>query len=322
MKSQWNPWAGENWSVSEEEWKNPVLPMISLGVLNYNRCVELRQTLDVLTRAVQYPYYEIIVIDNGSTDGSIEMVRSEYPQVRLHEAGGNLGVSARNIMTNKAHGKYLFHFDDDTCPGTPAMILRIVQHMEAYPDIDALSASYYRPITGLLETKGWEIYRFRGDSVKGFEGQYIVEGGVCFRLDSLRIVEGYDPAWPGCEGMDLGLQLFKKGFTTYFCPWFLTLHFISPSMRIPGRRVYVNSRQMIWVIAKHWPWPAAIPLMAAVVIRRLLAMATHRKSARYNAKGLIDGFKGMRPFLRNQPKLTWKQVWGLRRWYYGLLRWA
>src|ERR1035437_4148872 len=97
MKYEWNPWTRENWSVSEEEWNDPALPMISIGVLNYNRCTELRQTLDVLTRAVQYPNYEIIAVDNGSTDGSIQMVRSEYPQVLLYEVGQNLGVSARNI---------------------------------------------------------------------------------------------------------------------------------------------------------------------------------------------------------------------------------
>jgi GT2 family glycosyltransferase len=322
MKHEWNPWIRENWSVLEAEWNNPALPMISIGVLNYNRRAELKQTLDVLTHAVQYPNYEIVVVDNGSTDGSIDMVRLEYPQVLLYEVGQNLGVSARNNMTHLSHGKYLFNFDDDTCPGTPAMILRIVQHMEKYLDIDALSTSYYQPITGLMETKGWEIYRFRGDGIKGLEGQYVVEGGICFRLDSLKKIEGYDPAWPGCEGMDLGLQLYKKSFSTYLCPWFLTLHFISPTMRVSGRRVYVNSRQMLWVIAKHWPILAAFPLVILVVLRRTIAMTMHPKVAKHNLRGLRDGISGLPRFLRYHPKLTWKQVWGLRRWYYGLMRWA
>src|ERR1035437_3236260 len=186
MKYEWNPWTRENWSVPEEEWNDPSLPMISIGVLNYNRCSELKQTLDVITRAIQYPNYEVIVIDNGSTDGSIEMIRSEYPTVILHEVGENLGVSSRNFQTQLARGKYLFSFDDDTCPGTPAMVLRVVQHMEANPDIAVLSTSYYQPVNGLMETIGWEYYRLSADSNRGFKGIFIAEGGVCFRISTLR----------------------------------------------------------------------------------------------------------------------------------------
>ena len=189
MKYQWNPWASENWSVPESEWKDPALPFITLGVLNYNRSSELRQTLDVLTRAIQYSNYEIVVIDNGSTDGSIEMVRSEFPQALLHEVGANLGVSSRNFQTQLARGKYLFSFDDDTFPGSPAMVLRIVQHLEAHPEIDILSTTYYQPITGISETEGWEHFRFGKISELGIPGIFLVEGGACFRVNSLKKVE-------------------------------------------------------------------------------------------------------------------------------------
>jgi GT2 family glycosyltransferase len=322
MKHEWNPWTNRNWSATREEWDNADLPLVTLGVLNYNRRVELRQTLDVLTRAVQYPRYEILVVDNGSTDGSIEMVRREYPSVIIYEVGENRGVSARNFMTPLARGKYLFHFDDDTCPGSPAMVLRIVQHMEANPDIAALSTSYYQPVNGLMETIGWEDYRLAADSNRGFKGIFIVEGGVCFRISTLRKVGGYDPAWPGQEGMELGLRFLKHGYDIVFCPWFLTLHFYAASGRPHGRRAYVNSRQTIWMIAKHWPLLPAIPLWTLLVFRKLLAMAMHRDTLRDNARGLWDGFRTLRPFLRYKPKLTLKQALRLKRWYLFLFRWA
>ena len=321
MKYERNPWTVHNWSATEAERNDPLLPFITLGVLNYNRRDYLRQTLDVMTHAVQYPRYEIILIDNGSTDGSIEMVRSEFPSVIIHEVGGNRGVSARNFLTDLAKGKYLFHFDDDTCPGSPAMVLRIVQHMELYPDIDALSGIYYRPLTGWDETEGWERFRSQFIPGKGFEAHFIVEGGVCFRLDALKKVGGYDPAWQGAEGAELALQFFKQGRKMYLCPWFLTLHFIHPSNRL-GRRAYVNASHNIWMIAKHWPLPAAIPLLGLSFIRRIIAIAMHPETARDRTKGIIDGFKGIGPFLRYLPKLTWKQVFGLKRLYISLFRWA
>ena len=322
MKHEWNPWTARNWSATREEWDNADLPLVTLGVLNYNRRIELRQTLDVLTRAVQYPRYEILVVDNGSTDGSIEMVRREYPSVVLHEVGQNLGVSARNVEFELARGKYLFTFDDDTCPGTPAMVLRIVQHMEANPDIAVLSTSYYQPVNGLMETIGWEYYRLSADSNRGFKGIFIVEGGVCFRISTLRKVGGYDPAWPGQEGMELGLRFLKHGYDIVFCPWFLTLHFYAASGRPHGRRSYVNSRQTIWMIAKHWPIIVAIPMLLLLVIRRTVGMVMHPETALQNAKGLVAGFIGMPHFLSMYPKLTWRQVLCLSRFYLFLFRWG
>jgi len=323
-KIQWDP---RSWSVTNSGGSDYFLPFVTLGVLNYNRRTELRQTLDVLTQAVLYPHYEILVIDNGSTDGSIEMIQSEYPNIRLHEIGKNLGVSARNIEFQMARGKYLFMLDDDTCPGTPSTVLRIVQHLEKHPEIDALSTSYFQPITGLMETEGWEHFRRVSHPTIGFEGLYVVEGGICFRVASVKSIDGYDPAWMGAEGMEYGVHLYKMKRKLFFCPGFLTLHFISNSLRAEGRtyrghRAYVNSRQLVWMIAKHWPFLAAIPLLALLVFRRFITMVLYPALIKESYNGLRDGFKNIRVFLNRQPKLTWKQVFGLRRWYYSLYRWG
>ena len=322
MKQHWNPWISEDWAVSSKVWNATSLPLITLGVLNYNRRDDLRQTLDVLTRAVQYPRYEIIVVDNGSVDGSIDMVKAEYPTVRIHQTGRNAGVSARNYLIPIASGKYLFTYDDDTCPGSPAMILRIVQHLESHPEIDVLSTGYYQPISGVMETAGWEHYRYGGDASKGFEGIFVVEGGVCFRLDALRSVGGYDEAWLGQEGMELGLRFFQSGHGIYFCPWFMTLHFFSPSPRPKGRRAFVNSRQTIWMIAKHWRLLPRLLLYACASVRRFIAMFMHRETARDNLRGLFEGFRSVRQFSKREPKLTWWQTVKLSRFYFFLFRWA
>lgn len=323
MKSEWNPWTAHNWSAPEAEACDASLPYITLGVLNYNRCDDLRRTLDVLTHAVQYPRYEIVLIDNGSTDGSIEMARAEFPNVILHEVGKNLGVSSRNFQTQLAHGKYLFSFDDDTCPATPGMILRIVQHMEAHPEIDALSGTYYQPLTGLTETQGWELFRNGPPNAVGFSCLQIVEGGVCFRISTLRRVEGYEPSFVCyADGMDLVLQLVKINAGIYLAPAFATLHFASPVGRISNFRAYANVRNTIWAIFKHWPLPAVTVLLPVFLFRRCVAIIMHPETAKANLNGFLDGIAGSSQFVSKGPKLSWNQVFTLKRFYIALFRWA
>ncbi|HJW29031.1 MAG TPA: glycosyltransferase, partial [Saprospiraceae bacterium] len=83
------------------------LPLITLGVLSYNRKEDLRGTLDVLTAGIWYPRIEIIVIDNGSKDDSMEMVRSLFPEVQIVELSENVGIAARNNLFKRANGKYI-----------------------------------------------------------------------------------------------------------------------------------------------------------------------------------------------------------------------
>ena len=81
-----------------------------------------------------------------------------------------------------------------------------------------------------------------------------MEGGVCFRLDSLRKVEGYGTTFVrGKEGMDLGLQFFKANLTMCLSPSFLTLHFPSNLHHSPKTILYYEARNQIWCIVKFWP---------------------------------------------------------------------
>jgi len=298
------------------------LPLVTIGILSFNRRDDLRLTLDVVTRAIQYPSFEVLVIDNSSSDGSLEMMREEFPTVRVFEVGSNLGMPARNFQTKLARGKYLFSYDDDSYPGTPAMILRMVQFMEAHENIAALSGTCYRPITDYEETGEWPWYRHRVLNVNQFAGIFLVEGGVCFRLDSLRKVDGYGAAFVrGKDGMDLGLQLFKADLTMCLCLSFLTLHLASNLHRSNKATRYYEGRHTIWCIAKHWPIVWTPPLAFLWFIRRLLAFFIHPMTGLAGLKGIFDGIKGVWPYIRYRPKLTWRQAFKLGRYYFYIFRW-
>ncbi len=87
--------------------------MISVVLLNYNRKDDLYRTL---TRIFwqQHVDFEVVLVDQASTDGSVEMVKSQFPGVRLFALEENLGVSGgRNFGVEQATGDYLVFLDDD-----------------------------------------------------------------------------------------------------------------------------------------------------------------------------------------------------------------
>jgi len=87
--------------------------LVSLIILNYNG---KKNTLEFLKslKKTDYPNYEIIVVDNGSTDGSVEAIRKKFPRVKIVRNKENLGAPAgRNSGIKVAGGEYIVTLDND-----------------------------------------------------------------------------------------------------------------------------------------------------------------------------------------------------------------
>ncbi|WP_253200515.1 glycosyltransferase family 2 protein [Clostridium sp. CF012] len=94
-----------------------VLEMIDLSIIivNYNTKKLLADTIQSVIDTVGLIKYEIIVVDNASADGSIEMVNAQYPQANLIENKDNLGFpKANNIGIKEASGRYILLLNSDT----------------------------------------------------------------------------------------------------------------------------------------------------------------------------------------------------------------
>ena len=88
---------------------------LSIIIVNYNTKSLLRNCLTSVYDLTSDITFEIIVSDNGSTDGSIEMLKTEFPQVILIENNANLGFgAANNRALDIAKGKYIFYLNSDT----------------------------------------------------------------------------------------------------------------------------------------------------------------------------------------------------------------
>src|SRR6516165_7897845 len=88
---------------------------VSVIIVNWNTCDLLRQCLLSVFTPTPSIDFEVIVVDNGSTDGSVEMVRREFGQVKILANEENRGFAAANNQAIAiANGRYILLLNSDT----------------------------------------------------------------------------------------------------------------------------------------------------------------------------------------------------------------
>lgn len=120
----------------------------SVVIVNWNGGELLRRALRSLRSAIGRARfrYEVIVVDNGSTDGSAEVVRREFPEARLIEVGRNLGFArAANIGMKAARGRYFLLMNNDIEVPGPEALDGLLEVMEAVPDAALAGCRQFKP---------------------------------------------------------------------------------------------------------------------------------------------------------------------------------
>jgi GT2 family glycosyltransferase len=88
---------------------------VSIIIVNYNTKELIHNCLASIYEQTKDISFEVIISDNGSTDGSVEMVKNEFPYVKLVANNENIGFGAANNRALKiANGKYIFYLNSDT----------------------------------------------------------------------------------------------------------------------------------------------------------------------------------------------------------------
>src|SRR4051812_47293068 len=86
---------------------------VTVVIVNYNRRDDLRSALrSVLDQ--DYPDFSVIVVDNASNDGSLDMLTSEFPSVELIPLNENTGMDGYSIGFARAAGPFIFQMDNDS----------------------------------------------------------------------------------------------------------------------------------------------------------------------------------------------------------------
>lgn len=106
---------------------------VSIVIINWNGLKYLKQTLPIV-QGLRYENKEIIIVDNGSNDGSLEYIRS-FPEVKLVAFEQNVGTSkGRNAGIRVATGEYVLMLDNDIVVRDDKILQKLIEYYEARGD--------------------------------------------------------------------------------------------------------------------------------------------------------------------------------------------
>ena len=318
---------GWDFAHSAVEHSNADLPLVTIGILSYNRCEDVLRTLCLVTRHISYAHTEIIVVDNASTDATVDSIRRCFPNVTTVVMSTNSVTAARNEFIQRAQGTYIVCLDDDSVPGSATSITDMVTWMEKHPDVSILSTRCLQPRTDIDETRSFEIMGVRrGNEVHDadlwYEGHFLFECACCMRTDDVRAVGGYAPYnnW-GAEGMELAMRMYMAGYRAGWHPGFVTLHFKQWTSRPRQSSGVWAVRHRIQFFAMYFPWIILLPLLMAYTLRRIVECVIHPGRTIGVVQGYVGGIGTIPAARRHTPKLTLRQALSLGPWYAGALRW-
>ncbi|TAL81809.1 MAG: glycosyltransferase, partial [Pandoraea sp.] len=201
-------------------------------VLTRNHRAQLLSTLESLR---QMPgRWPIIVVDNGSSDGTAAAVALHFPRVMLIRATRDLGAAARNIGVAYVHTPYVAFSDDDT-QWEPGALDRALNLLDATPDAAVLSACVQvgarrgpEPLCSSMRHSPLATAHSPGPQLLGF-----MAGACVMRTRAFCDVGGYwPPFFLGGEEALMALDLAERGWRVVYADDVITRRFPAPELDV------------------------------------------------------------------------------------------
>ena len=239
---------------------DPLPGDVAVVVMSQNRREDLLRTL---------PRHEapVVLVDNASTDGTVEAVRTTLPEVTVVPLERNVGSYARTLGVERAGTEFVAFADDDSW-WAPGDLARAVEVMRAHPRLAVLNARILVGPEERLDSFCTELARsplgtpgdLPGPALLGF-----IACGAMVRTEAFLAVGGFDPVvrFPG-EEERLSLDLVAAGWGIAYVDSVTVHHHPSPRRSAPeGRRTAIwRSRLLTAVMRRPWSQVAGFVLRA------------------------------------------------------------
>jgi GT2 family glycosyltransferase len=294
---------------------------VSVVIVNYNGYEHLRKCVASLLLS-KYPFYEIIIVDNGSNDGSVSKTKKEFEasqnRIVMLELPNNVGFAAGNrIGANKALGDYILLLNNDT-KVKPSSLSELVKVMDGDQSIGVAQAKLLlmdkqdtfdcagatMNVFGISHTRGWKE-RDIGQYDQIDEISYAKGAAMIVRKDVWTRLNGFDPLFfVYSEESDFCWRVWLSGDRVIFAPDAVVYHVGAGTTTKfkPYFFMFQHYRNQIVTVAKNLSLESLIKYAPGIVGLRFILVLFHIK--RNEPMAMIGNLRGFAWCL-----LFFKQIW-------------
>ncbi|WP_336707411.1 glycosyltransferase [Oerskovia sp. USHLN155] len=233
----------------------------------------------------------VVLVDNGSSDGSADAVGTSMPHVSIVRLGTDVGALARTIGVARARTPFVAFADDDSW-WSPGALRAGADLLDGHPRVAAVVG---RVLVGPDEVEDPVVGSLRASPLggAGLPGPRVLGFMACatmLRREAFLAVGGFDPLvrFPG-EEEPLALRLAASGWALVYAEGLVVHHYPSPHRATPGARAAQIARSSLTSALLLLPW------------RTVLARAAgFARAGSWERRGLFDALPTVVPALRRR----------------------
>lgn len=294
------------------------LPLASVIVLNYNG----KHFLEICLASLQeqtYPNFEVILVDNGSTDGSVEYVKEHFPSVQVIENPENYGFAkGNNIGMEAAKGEYTLTLNNDT-RADPPWIAELVKTAESDPSIGMCASKMLfmdRPDT--INSAGINVSRSGACWDRGLyePASHYAEpdevfgpcaGAALYRREMLDEVGLFDEDFFAfMEDVDLAFRGRMAGWKCMYVPTAKVYHVRGGTGGFKSDfSIYHGNRNIVWNAFKNFPLGLLLTSLPWIIGRNLAVIPYYviRGHGKTIIISKVDALAGLPKMLKKRKKI-------------------
>lgn len=301
-------------------------PRVSIIIVNWNGLAYLPTCLDSLLQQ-SYRDFETILVDNGSADGSVELLKQNYQWVKLIELPENTGfATANNIGFSHSSGEYLVVINNDT-EADPGWLAEMVRVADAHPRAGQVGCRICAMSDhDLIDSLGHGVCadgmtrgRYRLESWSGVKGEFapvqeMFFGTACvslYRRGAIEQVGGFDDEFFAfAEDSDLGLRIRWGGWDALLATDAVVYHKYSGTGGVFSPfKLYLVERNHYWVAVKNFPLGMLLMVPFHTLVRYLVQARVVLKGE--GSGGEFVSSDSRWPIIRALLKGTWDAMVGM-----------
>ncbi len=282
------------------------MEIVTVVIPNYNGKKFLADCLDSLKKQT-YRDFRVLVVDNGSTDGSCEFLRNNYPKVDVIELSENTGfANAVNVGIRESNGKYVFLLNNDTIcdQGAIEALVKVLDKKARVFSVQAKMLKINEPHNiddagDFYSAMGWGFAQGKDKDNKLFSKRSNImsacAGAAMYRKDYFDKIGLFDEAhFCYLEDIDVGYRARLYGYQNVMEPDAIVYHAGSGSSgsRYNAFKVELTAANNLYFMYKNWSAVQVIINLPLVLLGIIIKHAFYTKKGlgRAHLKGLSKGF--------------------------------